>query len=109
MPSVRWPTFILAVPPAVRLDKFLWFVRLAKSRRFAQDVASSGHLRIDGRVVDKAHAAVGIGDVLSFPLHGRVRVIRVEALPARRGPAQEAQACYTDLSPPPVDGRPSAT
>ena len=38
------------------------------------------------------------GQVLSFPLHDRVRVLRVEALPARRGPASEAQACYTDLA-----------
>jgi ribosome-associated heat shock protein Hsp15 len=97
------------MPPAVRLDKFLWFARLAKTRGFAQEVASSGHLRIDGRVVDRAHAAVREGNVLSFPLHGRVRVIRIETLPHRRGPAPEAQACYTDLSPPPVDDRPPAT
>jgi ribosome-associated heat shock protein Hsp15 len=93
----------------VRLDKFLWFARLAKTRSLAQQVASSGHLRIDGRVVDRAHATVRAGNVLSFPLHGRVRVIRIEALPLRRGPAPEAQACYTDLSPAPVDDRPSAT
>lgn len=84
---------------ALRLDKFLWFTRLAKTRAFAQELAEAGHMRISGRVVDRAHALVRIGDVLSFPLHGRVRVIRVEALPARRGPAAEAQNCYTDLSP----------
>ncbi len=93
----------------MRLDKFLWFVRLAKTRSAAQAVASTGHLRIDGRPVDRAHATVRIGHVLSFPLHDRVRVIRVEALPVRRGPAAEAQACYTDLSPRPVDDRPTAT
>ena len=92
----------------MRLDRFLWFVRLAKTRSFAQEVASTGHMRIDGRVVGKAHAAVGVGNVLSFPLHGRVRVIRIEALPHRRGPATEARTCYTDLSPP-VDDRPPAT
>jgi len=85
---------------ALRLDKFLWFARLAKTRTFAQEVAEAGHMRIDGRVVDRAHATVRIGNVLSFPLHGRVRVIRIEALPARRGPAEEARAHYTDLSPP---------
>jgi ribosome-associated heat shock protein Hsp15 len=83
----------------LRLDKFLWFVRLAKTRSFAQEVAEAGHMRISGRTVDRAHAPVRIGDVLSFPLHGRVRVIRVEALPARRGPAAEARLCYSDLSP----------
>lgn len=84
----------------LRLDKFLWFARLAKTRTFAQEVAEAGHMRISGRVVDRAHAPVRVGDVLSFPLHGRVRVIRVEALPPRRGPASEMQQCYTDLSPP---------
>jgi len=88
----------------MRLDKFLWFIRLTKTRTLAQDVAAGGHMRIDGRVVDRAHATVSVGNVLSFPLHGRVRVIRIEALPLRRGPAPEARACYTDLSPPVDDG-----
>ena len=109
MPSARWQISIRAALPVVRLDKFLWFARLAKTRSLAQQVAAGGHLRIDGRVVDRAHATVRIGNVLSFALHDRVRVIRIEALPARRGPAAEAQACYTDLSSPPVDDRPPAT
>jgi len=85
---------------SLRLDKFLWFTRLAKRRSFAQEVAEGGHLRIDGRVIDRAHAPIRIGNVLTFPLHGQVRVIRVEALPERRGPANEARSCYTDLAPP---------
>ena len=109
MPSARWPISIRAVPPAVRLDKFLWFARLARTRGLAQEVAAGGHLRIDGRPVDRAHATVRVGNVLSFPLHDRVRVIRIEALPLRRGPAPEARACYTDLSPQPVDDGPTAT
>ena len=82
----------------MRIDKFLWFARLAKTRSFAQDVAAARHLRIDGRVIDKPAACVRVGDTLTFPLHGRIRVIRVESLPPRRGPAPEARACYTDLS-----------
>jgi ribosome-associated heat shock protein Hsp15 len=82
----------------MRLDKFLWFSRLAKTRQSAQGVAAARHLRIDGRVVDKAAAPVRIGDTLTFPLHDRVRVIRIDALPPRRGPAPEARACYTDLA-----------
>ncbi|ATE66720.1 RNA-binding S4 domain-containing protein [Rhizorhabdus dicambivorans] len=93
----------------MRLDKYLWFTRLTRTRGLAQEVAEAGHMRIDGRVVDQAHAAVHVGNVLSFPLHGRVRVIRIEALPVRRGPSPEAQACYTDLSPPPVDAGRAAT
>jgi ribosome-associated heat shock protein Hsp15 len=81
----------------VRLDRFLWFARLTKTRTLAQALAADGHLRIDGRAVDRAHAEVRPGQVLAFSLHGRVRVIRVDALPHRRGPATEAQGCYTEL------------
>ncbi|MGC6330554.1 RNA-binding S4 domain-containing protein [Rhizorhabdus sp. FW153] len=87
----------------MRLDKFLWFSRLTKTRALAQDLAEAGHMRIDGRVIDRAHATVRIGNVLTFALYDRVRIVRIEALPNRRGPAPEAAACYTDLSPPPVD------
>lgn len=83
-----------------RLDKYLWFVRLTKTRAAAQALIAAGHFRLDGRVVDRAHGAVRVGSMLGFPLHGRVRVLRVEALPTRRGPASEARGCYTDLAPP---------
>lgn len=89
----------------MRLDRFLWFVRLAKTRPVAQQIAETARLRIDGRVIDRAHAAVRVGDVLTFALHGRVRVIRIEALPERRGPAPEARQCYTDLGEEPHGGR----
>lgn len=85
--------------PSLRLDKFLWFIHLTKRRVLAQEIAEQGHMRIDGRVIDRAHAAVRPGNVLSFPLAGRVRVIRVDALPLHRGSPDEAQGCYTDLSP----------
>ncbi|TZG29156.1 RNA-binding S4 domain-containing protein [Sphingomonas montanisoli] len=84
----------------MRLDKYLWFARLTKTRNLAQEIAEAGHLRIDGRVIEQAHAAVRVGNVLTFALQGRVRIIRIDALPNRRGPAPEARACYTDLGAP---------
>ena len=80
-----------------RLDKFLWFARLAKTRERAQALAQEGHIRIDGRPVDRAHVPVRVGNVLSLAVHGRVRALRVELLPARRGSASEAAGVYTDL------------
>jgi len=47
--------------------------------------------------VEKATHDVRIGSTIAVPLHGRVRVIRVLELPARRGPAAEARACYEEL------------
>jgi len=84
----------------MRIDKFLFFVRLVKTRALAQKLIEAGHMRVDGRVIERAHSEVKAGSVLTFPLNGRVRILRVEELPNRRGPAPEAQACYTDLSPP---------
>ena len=81
----------------LRLDKYLWFARIVKTRSAAQALAERGRLRINGRVIDRSHAPVGIGDVLSFAVHGKVRVLRVEALPARRGPPGEARALYSEI------------
>lgn len=83
---------------AMRLDRFLWWARLAKTRSAAQAIAATGTLRIDGRAVDRAHAHVRTGNVLTFYANNRVRVVRVETLPHRRGPAPEARACYADLT-----------
>lgn len=83
----------------MRIDRYLWFVRLSKTRSAAQALAEARRLRIDGRVADRAHAAVRVGNVLTFPLHGAVRVIRIAALPTRRGPPAEARGCYTELTP----------
>lgn len=82
----------------LRLDKWLWFARLAKSRSAAQGLCESRRLRIDGRVIDRASALVRAGSVLSFPDDDRVVVVRVEGLAERRGPYEEARHLYTDLS-----------
>lgn len=83
----------------MRLDRFLWFVRIVKKREWAQAMAAAGTLRIDGRRIERAAGPVRVGETLTFADHaGRVRVIRVLALPTRRGPATEAQACYAELT-----------
>ena len=82
----------------MRVDKFLWFVRVVKTRGLAQQLAETGHLRIDGRRIERAHCEVRPGQVLSFPIHDKVKVLRIESLPVRRGSPAEARQCYTDLS-----------
>ena len=83
---------------SLRLDKFLWFARIVKTRGLAQQLAEGSRLRIDGRVIDRAHAPVRVGDVLSFAHRGQVRVLRVETLPLRRGPPAEARSLYCELT-----------
>lgn len=84
----------------VRIDKWLWFARFLKSRSLAHALVESGKLRVNGEPTTKAHYAVKSGDVLTFPLGHHIRVIRILAPGARRGPASEAQALYEDLEPP---------
>jgi ribosome-associated heat shock protein Hsp15 len=81
----------------VRVDRFLFFVRLVKSRTLAQTIISEGHVRIDGKRALKPSQEVRLGSVLALPLHDQVRVIRILSLPERRGPAPEARLCYQEL------------
>lgn len=85
--------------PQLRLDLFLWYARFAKTRSAAQTIAEKGTLRIDGRRIERAHCPVRIGMVIAFPQGPRVHILRVEALPVRRGPPTEAQTLYTLLEP----------
>ena len=85
---------------ALRLDKWLWHARFFKSRTQAAAFCAEGRLRLNRRHIDRAHAPVRVGDVLTFALGKLVRVVRVRALGTRRGPPAEARALYDDLAPP---------
>jgi ribosome-associated heat shock protein Hsp15 len=82
----------------VRIDRFFFFIRLAKSRTLAQHIIERGHVRIDGRRVQKPSEEVRVGSIIALPLHDEVRIFRVVALPARRGPPPEARGCYEELT-----------
>jgi ribosome-associated heat shock protein Hsp15 len=81
----------------VRIDRFLFFIRLVKSRTLAQGVIETGHVRVDGKRVEKSSEEVRVGSIIALPLHDKVRVLRVLSLPTRRGPASEAQVCFEEL------------
>jgi ribosome-associated heat shock protein Hsp15 len=81
----------------MRIDKLLWFLRFAKTRGLAQAMAENGHIRLNGRRIDRAHQKIAPGDILVLPLPAGVHVIELLLLPTRRGPAIEAQACYRTL------------
>ena len=97
MPLRNWRSFAANEQPGLRIDRFLFFIRLAKSRTLAQGLVETGHIRIDGKRVLKPSEEVREGSVVALPLHGQVRVIRVLRLPYRRGPAAEARACYEEV------------
>ncbi len=81
----------------MRLDRYLFFIRLVKSRTLAQGLIEAGHVRVDGKRVAKAAEEVRVGSVVALPLRGRVRVLRVTSLPSRRGPAAEARQAYEEI------------
>ena len=83
----------------MRIDRYLHCIRLVKSRTVAQALVEAGHVRIDGKRVLKSAEAVRPGQVIALPLHGAIRILRVTALPTRRGPAAEAHGHYEELGP----------
>lgn len=84
----------------MRVDRFLFFIRLTKSRTLAQSMVEQGYVRIDGKRIDKPSEVVRAGSVVALPLRGAVRVLRVLSLPERRGPASEARLHYQEIAPP---------
>ena len=81
----------------MRIDRFLHCIRLVKSRTLAQSLIETGHVRIDGKRVEKSSEGVRAGSIVALPLRDQVRVLRVLSLPQRRGPPAEARACYEEL------------
>ena len=85
---------------AQRIDLWLWYARFFKSRTTASRLCAAGKLRLNRKVVKKAHHPARQGDVLTFPQAREIRVVRIVGLAERRGPATEARALYEDLAPP---------
>ncbi len=92
-----------------RLDKWLWFARVLKSRTLAARLVTDGHVRVNGVRVDAPAKAVVPGDVLTISLERAVKVLRIVSGGARRGPFEEARLLYEDLSPPPPPRMPGDT
>jgi ribosome-associated heat shock protein Hsp15 len=88
---------VSATEDAQRLDRFLWQARFCKSRSLAAALVAGGRVRLNARPVEKPAQKVRPDDVLTLVLAGRVRVIRILALPRRRGPSAEAALLWADL------------
>src|SRR6185295_9539308 len=83
-----------------RLDKWLWFARIAKSRTLAAQLVQDGKVRVNRAKVAKPAHAVRPDDVLTVVIRGNIQVLKVLAPGARRGPPAEARQLYELLSPP---------
>ena len=85
-----------------RLDKWLWFARVVKTRTLAARLVAEGAVRVNQVKMDAASKAVKSGDVLTIALEREVRVLKVLLPGASRRPYEEARLLYEDLTPPPA-------
>jgi ribosome-associated heat shock protein Hsp15 len=83
-----------------RIDKWLWYARMVRTRSAAAGLAASGHVRLNGKRIDAASRAVRVGDVITLALDRSVRVLKVTGFAERRGAFAAARLLYDDLSPP---------
>ena len=84
--------------PGLRVDKWLWFARVAKSRTIAATAVTEGKIKVNRERAEKSQL-VKVGDVITSRMTRTVRVLRVAGIGERRGPASEAQRLYEDLTP----------
>lgn len=83
-----------------RIDKWLFFARILKSRSLAQKLLLSGGVRVNREKIDNPAKLVRPGDVLTIPIGRGVKVLKILDPGERRGPAPEAQTLYEDMTPP---------
>lgn len=88
-------------PSGQRIDKWLFFARVVKSRSLAAKLAQSGRVRINRDKIAQASHLVKPGDVLTVTLDRQIRILKVVSGGERRGPFAEAQTLFEDLTPPP--------
>ncbi|KNE81087.1 MULTISPECIES: RNA-binding S4 domain-containing protein [Streptomyces] len=85
---------------AVRVDSWIWSVRLTKTRSMAASACRAGHVRVNGERVKPAHS-VRAGDEVRLRVAGRERIVVVKHLLRKRVGAPVAAEAYVDNSPPP--------
>ena len=89
----------IMVKKTIRLDIYLYYIRIFKSRRLANQFVSFNRLRISGQLTQKAHKMISVGDVLTMTIKDTVKIFRVLDIPNRRGPYSESLNFYEDITP----------
>ena len=83
----------------LRLDIYLYYIRIFKSRNIATRFVLTNRLRISGQVTQKPHKMISIGDVLTITINDNIKVLKVLDIPNRRGPYSESLNFYEDITP----------
>ena len=83
----------------LRLDIYLYYIRIFKSRSIATRFVLTNRLRISGQVTQKPHKMISIGDVLTITINDNIKVLKVLDIPNRRGPYSESLNFYEEITP----------
>ena len=83
----------------IRLDIYLYYIRIFKSRSLASKFISSNRLRVSGQVTQKPHKLISLGDVLTMIINDKIKILKVLDIPNRRGPYSESLNFYEDIAP----------
>ena len=83
----------------IRLDIYLYYIRIFKSRSIATKFVLTNRLRISGQVTQKPHKMISVGDVLTMTINDNLKILKVLDIPSRRGPYPESLHFYEDITP----------
>ena len=83
----------------LRLDVYLYYIRIFKSRSIATKFVLTNRLRISDQVTRKPHKMISIGDVLTMAINNNIKILKVLDIPKRRGPYSESLNFYEDITP----------
>lgn len=83
----------------IRLDKWLWFTRVAKTRNLCSKHIQEGHIFVNGAKVTKPSKMVEINDVITITISEKQRILRILALGEKRASATLASQLYEDITP----------
>ena len=87
---------------STRVDKWVWAIRLYKTRSDATDACRGGHIKVNG-VSAKPATTVQVGDRVEARLHGTDRIVEVAEVIDKRVGAPIAATCFVDHTPPPTE------
>ncbi len=82
----------------LRIDIYLYYIRIFKSRSIATKFVLTNRLRISGQVTQKPHKMISVGDVLTMTINDNIKILKVLDIPSRRGPYPESLNFYEDIT-----------
>ena len=83
----------------IRVDIYLYYIRIFKSRSISTKFVSTNRLRISGQVTQKPHKMISNGDILTMTINNNIKILKVLDIPNRRGPYSESLNFYEDITP----------